>query len=55
MTRASPESVARMRLSIASRIWSMKAAPRSHRPAGAGGFAGLIAPSAKPTAPMPWK
>ena len=31
------------------------AAYRSHRPGGDGASAGLIAPSTKPVAPMPWK
>ena len=52
---ASPGTAARMRLSIASRMPSMKVAYRSHGPGLIGASATFSAPTTKPVAPMRWK
>jgi len=49
---ASPGMMARMRASIASRMPSTKLEKRSCRPGASGGGCRLIAPAAKPLAPM---
>jgi hypothetical protein len=53
MAPTSPDRLARMRRSIASRKPSMNAAQRSHALAGVGGSAPRIAPKVSPVAPMP--
>jgi hypothetical protein len=46
---------ARMRRSMPSRTFSTAMAKPSRQPGGAGAATEVIAPSARPVAPMPWK
>ena len=55
MAPLSPGSTARMRASMAVAQALDRGGVVSHSPGGDGASAGLIAPSTKPVAPMPWK